>query len=181
MKIISGVSVIFDWGSNDRGLSSGTFSQADVVDGYGLRLNEELEYENVRAYPIDTRRPPIRTEADRLTEVPDGFIPVFLSCDWHARKREVNTSSVEYSGDLYKLADALCFTMAQWGHAYVFGHRVLRPVAVADQTKAHIRIKPFALNGPSADEYMKRLDRLGEDIGRTIGEYLRERGEGIRR
>jgi hypothetical protein len=179
--LISGISVVFDFGLQDRGQSAGQFSQADAVDGYGYRLSEELEYENVRLHPVDTRRAPFRTEAQRLEEVPANFIPVFLSTDWHARERQVNSSSVEFCGhDLYKLADALCFAMAEWGRAYVFGHRVLRPVAV-EGARPFIRVKPFAINGPHAQEYMKRLDKLGEDLGRAIGGYLSERGEGLRR
>ncbi len=181
--LISGVSIIFDWGAHERGKSCGQFSQADVVDGYGYRLSEELEYENVRLHPIDTRRAPFRTETERFAEVPTGFVPLFLSCDWHKTERTDrvgNFSSVEFSGDYYKIADALCFAMSEWGHAYVFGHRVLRPVVV-DSDRSFVRVKPFALNGPHADEYMRRLDKLGEDLGRAVGECLREMGQGLRR
>ncbi len=180
-KNISGVSVIFDWGAHDRGESAGHYSQADVVDGYGYRLQEELEYENVRLAPVDTRKSPFRSEKERLLEVPDTFVPLFLSCDWHARRRDVNSSSVEFCGaEYYKLADALCFALAEWGRAYVFGHRVLRPVAVQGE-RSFIRIKPFAVNGPHADEYISRMDKLGEDLGRAIGECLAQMGQGLRR
>ncbi len=177
---ISGVTVIFDFGMMNRGLSSGSYTQADIVDGYGQKLNEELDFEDVRTHYIDTRKPPARSEADRLAETPTNFLPLFLSCDWHTRKRDVNSSAVEFCGDYYKIADALCFALAEWGRAYVFGHRVLRPVAVEGE-RGFIRVKPFALNGPHADEYVKRLDKLGEDLGRAIGGYLRERKEGLRR
>lgn len=178
---ISGVSIIFDWGAYDRGASSEKFSQADVVDGYGLRLNDELEYENVRTYYIDTRRAPLRSEEERLAEAPANFIPIFLSCDWHKGDRITNSSSVEFCGpEYYKLADALCFSLAEWGRAYVFGHRVQRPIAV-EGTRPFIRVKPFALNGPHAEEYMLRMDKLGEDLGRAIGEYLASIGQGLRR
>lgn len=177
----SGVAVIFDWGVQDRGESAGLYSQADVVDGYGHRVNEELDYENVRTHFIDTRRTPVRTEAQRLDEVPSGFVPVFLSCDWHKRPRELNSSVIEFSGEvLYKLAESVCFSLSEWGRCYVWGHRVMRPIAVEGE-REFIRIKPFALNGPHADEYVKRLPKLGEDLGRAIGEYLIERGEGLRR
>mgnify|MGYP001604792335 CR=1 FL=1 len=185
-KPISGISIICDWGPHHRGESAGLYSQADVVEGYGQRLNEELEYESVRAFPVDTRKAPWRTEAERLADVPDGFVPLFVSCDWHAkerRDRQYNASSVEFSGDYYKLADALCFAMAEWGRCYVFGHRVLRPVAVEPvaEGRGFVRVKPFALNGPHADEYLKRLDKLGEDLGRAIGGFLAGIGQGIRR
>lgn len=179
-QIISGVSVVFDWGAHTRGLSAGLYSQADVVDGYGHRLIEELEYENVRTQHVDTRRSPFRTEEERFDEVPANFVPLFLSCDWHTRKRDVNSSSVEFCGDYYKLADALCFALAEWGRCYVFGHRVLRPVAV-EGPKPFIRVKPFALNGPHADEYLLRMDKLGEDLGRAVSGYLGLVGMGLRR
>jgi hypothetical protein len=179
---ITGISVIFDWDSSSRGNSSGPFSQADIVDFYGIKLNEELEYENVRTHYVDTRRPPSRTDADRLKEVPDSFVPLFLSCDWYPRDdRKSNASIVEFCGpEHYKLADALCFALAEWGRCYVFGHRVLRPVAVEGE-RGFVRVKPFSLNGPHADEYMQRLDKLGEDLGRAIGGFLSVAGQGLRR
>ena len=180
MSNISGISIIFDWGALDRGRCAGHYSQADIVDGYGHRLNDELEYESVRTHYIDTRRAPTRTEAERLAEVPANFVPIFLSCDWHQRKRDVNSSSVEFSGGLYKLADALCFSLAEWGRAYVFGHRVLKPIEV-ESDKPFVRVKPFALNGPHASEYVLRLDKLGEDLGRAIGGYLAAIGQGLRK
>lgn len=179
---ISGVSVIFDWGLQDRGASHGPYNQADIVDGYGHRLSEELEYENVRIAPIDTRRAPARTESERLKEVPDSFLPLFLSCDWYARERSTNASIVEFAGGFYKLAERICEGLSEWGRCAVFGHRVLRPSVVEMiDGKGFIRIKPFSLNGPNSDEYMRRLDKLGEDLGRAIGEYLTVRGEGLRK
>ncbi len=178
---ISGVSVIFDWGIKERGESIGMYSQADIVDVYGARLLDELEYENIRLQHIDTRKAPNRDDVERTAEVTAGFLPVFVSCDWHDRPRKVNCSTVEFSGDhLYKLADRICESLSEWGRAYVFGHRVSRPVAVPGEG-AFIRVKPFALNGPHSDEYVQRLDKLGEDIGRAIGGYLTARGEGLRR
>lgn len=180
-KNISGISVIFDWGAHERGNCTGHYAQADVVDGYGNRLIEELEYENVRTLHVDTRKAPFRTEEERLAEVPAGYIPIFLSCDWHKNLRTTNSSSIEFCGpELYKLADDLGFSLAEWGRAYVFEHRVVRPV-VTGEGRSFIRIKPFALNGPHADEYIRRLDKLGEDLGRVIGEYLRTIGQGLRR
>ncbi len=62
----------------------------------------------------------------------------------------------------------------------MWGHKVSRPVAVQGE-RNFIRVKPFALNGPHADEYLRRLDKLGEDVGRAIGGYLTDKGEGLRR
>ncbi len=163
-----------------RGESTGMQSQADIVDSYGLRLNDELDYENVRTHYIDTRKAPVRTEEERLKEVPDGFVPIFVSCDWHGRKRDTNSSTVEFAGEYFRLADALCFAMSEWGKCTAFGHRVSKPI-VLEADKGFIRIKPFALNGPNADQYIRRLDKLGEDLGRAIGEYLTILGQGLRR
>lgn len=180
-KNISGISVVFDWDARDRGEAHGYHSQADIVDAYGQRLNEELEYENVRIYPIDSRRAPARDGAAKTADIPAGFVPVFLSCDWHKNPRTTNSSTVEFSGaHLYRLADALCFALSEWGNCTVFGHRTMRPIAVEGDPH-FIRIKPFALNGPHAADYVKRLDKLGEDLGRAIGGYLKNRGEGLMR
>lgn len=171
---ISGVTVVFDWGLRERGESTGLSSQADVVDVYGARLNEELEYENIRTHFLKDKK--------LVDDAPAGFLPVYVSSDWYTgRGKQHNASIVEFYGDgLYRLAERLCEALSDWGKAYVYGHKVSLPIAVASD-KPFIRIKPFALNGPNADEYMKRLDKLGEDLGRAIGGYLAAKGEGIRR
>jgi hypothetical protein len=179
MTRLSGVSVIFDWGQQARGQSVGMYSQADLVDLYGYRLNEELEYEDVRTYFINTRRPGLETEQARFSEVPSGFVPLFLSLDWHSGKmRQYNSSTVEYSGDLYKMAERLCEALGEWGKNCVYGHRVSRPVVV--DGPAHVRIKPFALNGPQSTDYIGRLDGLGIELGRAIGEFCRTQKKGLR-
>lgn len=184
LKNITGISVIFDWGMGDRGKSSGMYSQADIVDLYGYRVNEELEYENVRTHYIDTRRGKTRTDFERFAEIPAGYLPVILSVDWHERERQHNASLVEYHGDLYPFSKRLCEAMADWGRNYVWGHRVSNPVVAQPVAGAEdfpfIRIKPFAPNGPHFGEYIRRMDKLGEELGRAIGGYLRGRGEGLR-
>jgi hypothetical protein len=187
IKNITGISLIFDWGMQDRGLTANMQNQADIVDLYGYRMNEELEYENVRTYYVDTRRLGMETERKRLEAVPSGYVPVVLSLDWHAVPRQHNASVVEFSGDLYKVAARLCESLGDWGKNYVWGHRVSKPVALEmrpvpghGMEGAFIRIKPFALNGPHAAEYIKRVDKLGEELGRALGEFLRGRGQGLR-
>lgn len=184
IRHISGVSIIFDWGMAERGKSCGLYAQADVVDLYGYRVNEELEYENVRTHYVDTRRGKPRTDYERFAEVPAGFVPVILSADWHANTRQHNASLVEYHGDLFRFSKRICEALSDWGKTYVWGHRVSNPIVATPikgrEDQPFIRIKPFAPNGPHVAEYIRRMDKLGEEIGRAIGDFLRERGEGLR-
>lgn len=176
---ITGIAVAFDWDHKHRGHSVGLHSQGDVVDLYGYRAHEELEESDVRTYFVDRRRVTI---AEGFRDMPAGFVPLFLSCDWITGKmRQNNASIVEFSHpDLYRMAERLCESLGEWGRAYVYGHRVMKPLVVNGE-RPFVRIKPFSLNGPHADEYLKRLDKLGEEIGRAIGGYLKDRGEGLRR
>lgn len=178
---IHGVTVIFDFGMGAeslRGKTSGNYSQSDVVDGYGMRTNEELDNDNVRVHQINTRRAPARSEQERLDETPANFLPLILSCDWHETTRIHNISTVEYCGAQYlAAAQAIAFALSEWGRCYVWGHRVSRPIAVSGD-RPFIKIKPFALNGPHADEYLLRLDALGTSIGHAIGGHLLEKKMG---
>jgi hypothetical protein len=148
------------------------------VDLYGPRLLEELENENVRCAHINTRKKPDLTEDERLREVPTNYLPLIISCDWHETSRIHNASVIEYSGKGYrKIANDIALSLSDWGRCYVWGHRVISPIFVKSE-KSYVKIKPFALNGPHADEYLLRLDALGISIGRAVGGYLLEKRSG---
>lgn len=179
---ISGIAIVFDWDHRDRGNSGPLGTQADVVEAYGQRLIEELEFENVRCHIVDTRKGDSKSDIQKMHDIPDGFVPIFVSCGWHDKPRPYNASIVEFSGPHYKFAERIADSLSEWGRCYVFGHKVSRPIAVEEcAKKSFIRIKPISLNGPHADEYIRRMDSLGETIGRAIGEFLSARGEGLRR
>lgn len=178
---IAGVSVILDFGPGHitrRGETHGHYSQSDVIDEYGRSLIDEMENEAVRLHMPDTRRPPGLTETQRFMESPGNYLPLIVSSDWFAKPRMHNSSTVEYRGEQYfKLCKLICEGLSEWGRCYVWGHRVSQPVPV-EGAYDFIRIKPFAINGPHADEYLKRLDQLGVSVARSIGSYLLERNMG---
>ena len=170
VRLISGISLIFEMTDRDRGEAFGGCDQADVIDRYGSRVVEELEYENVRT----------QGKVKTVSDVIPGFVALLMSCDWHTNLRRNNVSTVEFCGDgLYQMSMRFCEALADWGRVCAYGHQVSKPIAVAGD-HAFIRIKPFALNGPRSEDYVKRLDQLGVDLGRAVGGYLASRGEGLR-
>lgn len=179
---ISGIGVIFDFGFGHvdrRGKFSGHYSQSDVVDAYGRAAVEELEADNVRLFHVETRKAPGTLQDERLKVAPNTFVPVVFSCDHTDRPALHNKSVVEYSGaHLEKLASVLAESLSEWGRCYVWGHKVSRPVRV--EGPAHVRVSPFALGGPHEDDYLARLPALGLCVGRAIGQFLIDRGEGRR-
>jgi len=180
-KIISGASVIFDFGhgaENPMGKRFGNYGQAEIVDLYASRMVEELECDKVRLDLINTRVPPGLSEDERLRLGPTGFVNLIASCGFFETNRKHNASVVEYSGGhLGELARRICESLSEWGRCYVWGHRVSKPLEVESEIP-FIRIKPFAINGPHASEYLLRLDPLGESIGRSVGQYMIDRGIG---
>ena len=182
---VSGVTVIFDFGHGHmdrRGKSSGNYSQSDVVDEYGRCAVDEMEADNVRLFHVETRKPPGCREDLRIKLGPETFIPLVFSCDYTDSARALhNMSVVEYQGAHYlDLATRLCEGMTEWGRCYVWGHRVAKPVQVTGDGRDFIRIKPFALNGPHEADYLRRLNQLGQSVGRAVGQYLIDRREGRR-
>lgn len=175
---ISGISVIPDWGMGHpepRGNTHGAYSQSDVVDAYVATLSEELDSETVRIAPVNTRVLPGIPPGQRVKEAAGGHVPLICSCDFYLRERPTNGSLVEYSGShLKQLAYRISESLWEWGRCSAFDHRGSEAVAI-NESDALIRIKPFALNGPNADDYLLRLDQLGVAIGRAIGDYFGER------
>lgn len=174
-KLISGISILYDF--PDGGKSCGLYSQRDVIDLYGYKVNEELEYENVRSEYIETRERNRKDMAHYLAKVPNDYLAIVLSCGWdESEKTNFNTSKIEYAGQHVLFCRRFAERLYDWGKAYVFEHKVSDPTSVIYNVD-YIRIKPFALNGIYAGEYLKRLDKLGEDIGRAIGEFARDSGK----
>lgn len=181
-KPLSGVTVILDFGhgSNDRrGKFSGNYSQSDVVDEYGRRAIDELETDNVRLFHVETRKSPGCPEDSRTRLGPATFVPIIFSCSFSERPALHNMSLVEFSGPYLELATRLSEGLTEWGRCYVWGHKVRRPVQV-DADHGFIRVSPFMLNGPHEQEYLARLDKLGQGVGRAIAQYLIDKSEGRR-
>lgn len=177
----AGVSILFDlW--PDGGKSCGIYRASDVIEAYGHRVNDELDYEDVRTHYVETRKRPAKSLEEYLIEVPENYLAIILSSGWdESDKTTHNTAKIEYFGkESLSLGRRLSQTMYDWGKSYVFNHRSSEP-RLALGSRQFIKIMPFALNGHASGEYLKKLDRLGADIGRTIGEYLRDTGQGLRR
>ncbi len=174
----SGISVVPDWGlghPEPRGHTVAGYSQSDVVDAYAATLNEELENENVRSLPVNTRRAPALAPLERFGAIGSGYVAILCSCDFYTRDRTTNTSVVEFSGaHLSQLAQRISEALSEWGRCSSFEHRGSHPVGL-NERQSFIRIKPFALNGPNADVYLRRLDALGIAVGRAIGDYFDEK------
>lgn len=174
---LTGIAMILDWGAgapDTCGQSSGAYSQADVVDSYSVRLAEELDAESVRLEIVNPRRGPAVPVGRRVEDAMAGHLALICSCDFYTRDRSTNSSIVEFSGDhLRPLAQRLNAAMSEWGKCSAFTHR--GSLVAVNEPGHFIRIKPFALNGPSARDYLIRMDQLAVAVGRTIGEYFAEK------
>jgi len=179
-KGISGFAVLFDFGALP-GKSCGIFTQSDVVQTYGQSLYEGLLDHDVYTEFVDTRKRPHKETQEYLEGVPDYFVSLILSCGWDetdGTKR--NISKIECSPDCLRLSKRISESLYDWGKGYVYGHTVSEP-AVMPGTSKRIVIKPFRLNGDNASEYLVRLDSLGKDVARTIGDWSKEYGLAGRR
>lgn len=143
-----------------------------AAQAYSPRLLEELEYENVNVETGSAKYPL------REGEQTAGFIPLILSSDTHLTERDANSSVVEYSG-LNGLVDAICFSLSEWGKCSGYGHKVYK--SEVKGAEPHVRVRPFAENGPHADAYQRRLDALAIELGRAVGGYLATKKQGIRK
>lgn len=176
---VAGFAVLFDFGA-EEGRSIGLHTQADVVRLYGHTVHEALEDYNVYTEFVETRKRPSRPVEEYEKEVPEHLVTLVISCGWdESDKTTRNVSKIECSSDCLRLSKRLNEAMYDWGKAWVYEHAVSEPKIIPGKSR-YIKIKPFALNGESSREYLAKLDRLGLDIGRTIGDWCKEFGLGVR-
>ncbi len=165
-------------------------AETDVVDAYIRGLVDELDDCAVRHRIMPTRSAPGVSLDQRAV----GIMPhtLVLSCQvgWFkaspAKMPTNNLSRIFYGArELFGLARQVSEAVGHWGQIYGgFDHRGAAACADKDDKLINapetwgMRIEPFALNGPSAADYCKKLENLGRDIGRVLTTYLISRDEG---
>lgn len=180
MAKINGLTIIPDFGFFGKDLIKGhqanKYFQSDVVREYAQVFHEELEKNYVMSELIQTHKKPSLTLEQRQAVIQANRPTIYLGCGWENKNREHNISRVFYSHkSCERLAKSLCESLEDWGHRYVFGHRVAKPVQDKSISKGPaVRVSPFALNGANAEEYLKRLRELGETMGISIMILLNE-------
>jgi hypothetical protein len=177
-------------GFYDRGHVMGNMAETDVVDSYIRGIVDELDDCAVRHRIMPTRSAPgVPLDQRHQNIMPHSLI---LSCHvgWFkaspSKMPTNNLSRVFYGArELFGLAKQVSEAVGHWGQLYGgFSHR--GAAACADQENPllnaagtwGLRLEPFALNGPNALDYCKRLEQLGRDIGRVLTNYLINRDEG---
>jgi len=170
-----------------RGREDQNLSECDIVDRYVLGLQEELDECSIRHSICPTRKPPGVTLKDRGTVFPHTLV---LSCavGWlrPGKAPQSNISRVFYGQkEAGGIAKDMALALGAWGNIYTdYGHRSANAFMDPDDpviTGAGawgLRLEPFAINGPHAIEYAKRLENLGRDIGRVVTDYLMLKDEG---
>lgn len=157
----------------------GNTSQQEAIEHYAKPMIDALENDYIYHTPITTWRGPSLSQEQREGLGSHQYeLVLALGCGWHKNPRTKNGSRVLYSRneDLH-VAQMFCESLADWGHRYVFGHQVSRPVKL-DTKQRIIRIEPFSLNGPNSAEYQCRLKELGETVALSLSMYLNERRYG---
>ncbi len=161
----------------DRGGEHKNLAEVDLVDRYVLPLKDELEQEGIRFSISPTRKAPGISLEDR-TNLLEHIMPITCAMGFSRAtkiKPSYNISTIYYGEDAPKrLYTLLSEVVGHWGALYVHGHKT----AGAQPGGRGIRIEPFMINGPNVQEYARRLDRLGRDIGRAISDYCRQVGAG---
>lgn len=153
-----------------------SFTEVDAVDRYVRAMVDELDDCAIRTRVY-------KRKGENMLVLPGSLV---LECrvGWFkgsaAKIPATNLSRVFYGNreSLY-LAKQLAEAMGHWGELYGSHHRGANAVADDGEDlllKAEgawgLRLEPFALNGPDALDYCKRLDNLGRDVGRVLTGYL---------
>lgn len=159
--------------SGGEGLISGRYSEADAVNGYIDSILEHLEEDRVTAR-LDSPNEPI---------LPNTLV-IYCGIGWDRpnSKAKCNIATVEYVGQAtLPLAALLCESLVDWGKSYVdYHHKTANPKVATEpfhEGSLTLTVKPFKLNGPNVEHYMRSLDKLGRTIAYSIYEFLLMRDE----
>lgn len=160
-----------------RGYSHGNICEVDIVDRYVASLVDELNEGGIRHRVVNTRKAPGTALEARFSGYLDWQLPIECAVGINESKKikqQYNSSFVYGNANVPRIfLDELSDVVGHWGALYVHGHKTAAP---RGQPQYGIRIEPFIINGPSAEEYARRLDKLGRDIGRFLVDFLRSRG-----
>lgn len=170
--LIPGAGYASATGTYTRGHEIPRISELDVVDKYLAYIADEFETCGVKYRVAQTRKPP-----GEVPHIIANTLVVECRVGWYKGNNggpKDNCSAVGYSAGGTLLANDLVDVMREWGGLRVHGHRsakVNMQFGNPDDSLI-LRLMPFMLNGPGTDEYLKHLDKLGRDIGRTIIDYV---------
>jgi len=166
-----------DDGNYSLGHSIGRECELRVVDRYLASMEEVLGEYGLPFEVLDTRTKPGFKTSDRPSQIPPNCIVIDIGVGWFSGSRVRNASSVFYSTkESVKLADLVAQNLCEWGRCANFEHSSGSPKHKdIPNLKGQIgvRIEPFAINGPRADDYFKRLGNLGIDIASAVVEYVK--------
>ncbi len=156
-----------------EGITSGRYTEKEAVHGYMDSILEHMEEDRIVC----------RVHSDSEPILPNTLlIHCQIGLDKPNSKAKCNMATVDFVGQgALPLATLLCEALVDWGKSYVdFHHKTANPKVANephyDDTLGVI-IKPFKINGPQVDDYMRSLDQLGKTIAYSIYEFMLSRGE----
>lgn len=161
----------------DRGHVTERYCEYELVHKYAATLIDELDNSKIRHRVVNTKKAPGTSAENRFNLVTENSLAIELKIGWNEKKaKEVDNISRLFYGPTvpHKLAAGLADVMGHWGLLYVYGHKRGNPLATKHPG---IVIEPFLLNGANADEYAKRIDKLGHDLASFLSEYLKSRSD----
>lgn len=183
--IVPGYGHSDSFGGYDRGQVVGRYCELDVVDGYLEPLCDELDSDGVRFEVMDTRSRPGVPAGKRAAKIEGHRLVLHLCAGFDKDPPQAkNLSRVFYRNTGSKdIAEEIAESVSEWGQCFVFGHRTANPSQQSEDplldvpNTLAVRIEPFILNGPDADEYMRRLPQLGICLARAVAGYLMTRNQ----
>ncbi len=171
-------------GVYNRGNAVGSLVEVDLIDTYVQAMADELDNSAIRHRIATTRRAPGIPTAERAEGIFPHTLVVHCRMGWNEAKKVKaahNISQVYYGPESAPLARQIAEVVGHWGGLYVFGHKTAQAISddedelLAVPNTWGIRLEPFQLNAPKAEEYAMRLGQLGRDVGRFLADWSREK------
>ncbi len=180
--IVPGVGYCGDDGF-DPGHRCRAMHEFSILEGFVRDLSDRLEYQRIRHRVLPVTNSPGIPVAQRPDHLEENQVVVNVRLGWDPPNAPGlhNWSMVRHGdGASVKLARTVTDAIGQWGRCYFFGHQTRNPQRdkkdplLNKPGTAGLKIVPFAINGPKAWEYARKLKALAESLGWALGEYLGE-------
>ena len=168
-----------------RGHCIDAISEYDIISKVIPAIEDSFESRAVRyAVVPGIRSPGVKPSEHNLFSDPTDLV-VSIGVGYTKESLGHNFTQIFHNGDRLSqiLAQEMSDILADWGSCAVFGHKSKLPrkydkEGVISYPGTRLHLEPFVLNGYEGLEYCRFLDRLGDDIGAAIADFLKRRKSG---
>lgn len=152
-------------------------TELDLIDSYGIALQEGLENQRIRITPLQTRKKPGLSEIERCEGVGKDYFVISLHMGTSQQKIVKQRGCVFTAAKhMNPFAVIAAQVIERWGKSttpHFEGVTVgAAKTPLLESSKNAVLLEPFCMDGSDAVLLAARLPRLGEMLADELGAYI---------